>query len=387
MPSRNVALLIETSNAYARGILSGVVDFIRAGDHWSIFLPEQNRGARPPLWLSKWNGDGIIARIETKEIAKVIEKTGLPIVDVSAARHIPTAPWVETNDETIGKLAFTHFDERGYSNFAFCGESCFNWSRWRQQSFEREVRKAGKNYFECNTNDRGLSNPSWGREKELLAAWLTQLPRPVGIFSCYDIKAQKILDVCRELEIAVPEEIAVLGVDNDELLCELATPALSSIVCNTRQTGFQAAQLLDRLMRGETVDTDSIRVKPLGIRTRQSTDVLAVSDPIVATALQFIREHAYEDINVSDVVRAASISRRMLENRFQKILGRTPHDEIVRLRIARAKQLLVETDLPLTKVALKAGYENTEYLSAVFKKIVGVPPGQYRRSQKGPSLQ
>lgn len=380
MPRRSVALLIEMSNSYARGLLEGIAEYARHHERWSIYLPEQERGGRPPKWLHRWKGDGIIARIETDEIAAALRKTKLPVVDVSAARHLPDIPWVETNDAAIVDLGTKHLLDRGFRNLAFCGDPGFNWSNWRKQNFCDTVRERGLEEYVYDSLSRLAPNYSWNREKRGLATWLKKLPRPVGILACYDIQAQKVLEVCRELDIAVPEEVAVLGVDNDPLLCELADPPLSSVICNTRRTGQEAAQLLDRMMSGEQVPSQAILVDPLGIQTRQSTDILAIDDPDVATALRFIRENALDGIKVSEVLRHVPLSRRVLEKRFSDLLGRTPHEEIQRLRLDRIKRLLTETDLPLNAIALRTGFEHVEYMSVFFKKAEGVPPGKYRKS-------
>lgn len=382
MNRRSVALLIETSNAYSRGVLDGIIDYVRQHEAWSIYLPEQERGARPPSWLSRWRGDGIVARIETDEIARAVLRTKLPAVDVSAARHVPDIPWVETDDEAITKMAADHLIERGFRNLAYCGDPGFNWSVWRQQQFERIVHESG---CQCHVHEsiaRTDPSYSWDREKRGLAKWLQRLPRPVGILACYDIKAQQLLDVCRELDIAVPEEVAVLGVDNDRLVCDLATPPLSSVICNTHRTGYEAASLLDRMMAGEAIGAESVLLKPLGIETRQSTDILAIDDPDVAAAVRFIRENAWSGINVGHVLREVPLSRRVLENRFRKILGRTPHEEITRLRIDRVKQLLTETDLPLAEISSRTGFQHDEYMSVAFKKAVGMPPSKYRQAER-----
>ena len=180
-----------------------------------------------------------------------------------------------------------------------------------------------------------------------------------------------------------PKQVAVLGVDNDPLLCELADPPLSSIICNTRRTGFEAASLLDRMMSGERIGATPILVQPQGIRTRQSTDILAINDPEIASALRYIRENALLGINVSDVLRQIPLSRRVLENRFRKELGRTPHEEITRLKLERVKELLVATDFSLADIAQRTGFEHIEYLSVFFRKSTGMPPGQYRQSMRG----
>lgn len=382
MPRPNVALLIETSNSYSRGVLRGIVDYGRTHQRWSIFLPEQERGGRPPAWLRRWRGDGIIARIENDEIAEALRKLKLPVVDVSAARHLPNIPWVETNDAAIAELAVGHLLDRGFRQLAFCGDPGFNWSNWRRDQFRQLAESEGFEAFVYDSLSRNDPRYSWTREKRGLTGWLSGLPKPVGVFACYDIQAQKILDVCRQLDIAVPEEVAVIGVDNDRLLCELADPPLSSVICDTRRTGYEAAKLLDRLMRGESVDPEPILVAPLGIETRQSTDVLAINDADIAAALRFIREHAFDGINVADVVRTVRLSRRVLESRFQKILGRTPHAEINRLKLERIKELLSETELPLAEIARRTGFEHDEYMSVFFRKATGIPPGEFRRARK-----
>ena len=383
MKRRNVALLIETSNSYARGVLEGIADYIRHHERWSIFLPEQERGGTPPQWLKRWNGDGIIARIETDQIASAMNTTKIPVVDVSAARFLPDIPWVETDDESIAQLGVTHLKDRGFRNLAYCGDPGFNWSNWRKEAFEKIVQEEGLQIHSFDSLSRTDHTYSWNREKKGLARWLKRLPRPVGILACYDIQAQKVLDVCRELDIAVPEQVAVLGVDNDPLLCELADPPLSSIICNTRRTGFEAASLLDRMMSGERIGAAPLLVKPQGIRTRQSTEILAINDPEIASALRFIRENALQGINVSDVLRKVPLSRRVLENRFRKEIGRTPHEEITRLKLDRVKELLIATDFSLAEIAQRTGFDHLEYLSVFFRKSEGMPPGRYRQSMRG----
>ncbi|MCA8988483.1 MAG: DNA-binding transcriptional regulator [Planctomycetaceae bacterium] len=377
---RSVALLVETSNAYARGIIEGIIDYVRHHESWSIYLPEQERGGKPPDWLNTWKGDGVIARVETQEIAEVILKSNLPAVDVSAARLIPEIPWVETDDAEIARLAFEHLYERGFRNLAYCGNTQFNWSKWRQDAFSQLALAAKCQLHIHDLNSSGAQEVSWTHEKKELARWLRSLPRPIGIMACYDIQAQKILDVCRELDIAVPEEMAIIGVDNDELICGLSTPSLTSVICDTYRTGYEAASLLDRLMIEKDVGPTTIRVKPLGVETRRSTETLAIDDPELALALRFIRENATTGINVQDVLKVVPLSRRVLENRFRKLLGRTPHEEIARLRVEKAKQLLVETDLKLSEIAQRSGFQHDEYMTVAFKKSVGIPPSKYRSS-------
>jgi LacI family transcriptional regulator len=375
---RSVALLIETSNAYARGLLDGIIAYQREHELWSIYVGEQERGARPPDWLRNWRGDGIIARIETDAIASVVRRMRLPTVDVSAARLLPHIPWVETDDGEIARLAAQHLIDRGFRTLAYCGEPQFNWSEWRETSFREFAIEAGCECLVFQGKPRSDEDYSWTRERRRLKSWVEKLPKPVGIMACYDFKGQQLLDVCRELAIAVPEQVAVLGVDNDVRLCRLCTPPLSSVIPDTRRTGYKAAELLDRMMRGDRMTSEALLVPPLGIAERQSTDVYAIDDPEIVTALRYIREHACEGITVADVLRVVPLSRRMLEHRFQKMARRTPYAEIVRIRMDRALRLLRETDLPLAEIAKRAGFASSIYLSKAFKKYTGVSPRAYR---------
>lgn len=382
---RNVALLIETSNEYARGLLQGIASYIRQHEEWTVLLPEQERGARPPAWLGVWEGDGIIARIENEEIADAVRSTNLPTVDVSSARYLPDIPWVETDDRAIANLAAEHLIERGFRHFGFSGVEGFNWSLWRERYFVEHVESHGYTCLTHRAPNRDRPDYSWSCEHERLRAWLRELPKPMGVFACYDIQAQQLLDACRVEDVAVPEQVAVIGVDNDHLLCELAMPPLSSVAPDSFRSGYESASLLDRIMNGEDVTNNARLVAPLGVITRQSTDVLAIGDPEVAKAARFIRENACSGIKVGDVLRQVDVSRRVLESRFQKLIGRTPHEEIVRYRIARVKHLLKETDFSLADIADRAGFRHVEYLTVAFKKQVGVAPSIYRSQQSGPS--
>ncbi|MBM3964890.1 MAG: DNA-binding transcriptional regulator [Planctomycetes bacterium] len=380
-----MALLIETSNAYARGLLEGIVEYQREHDRWSVFLPEQERGASPPAWLAKTPLDGVIARIETAAIARAVSRLKVPVVDVSSARRVSHIPWIETDDSAIARLAFDHLVERGFRSFAFCGPKGLNWSQWRREHFVACCEQAG---FSCDS----FLTPSPYRKVETtqttekLSHWLEALPKPLGMFCSYDIQAQVVLDRCRTLELAVPEQIAVIGVDNDPLLCDLSRPSLTSIAPDARGAGYFAAQWLDqvmesdkRLRRDSNLSVPTKLMPPLGIVPRQSTDILAVEDPTVAKAIQFIRAHACDGIQVTDVLQHVAMSRRMLETRFTQATGKTPHEMISEARLSRVKELLQQTELPIEAIAERAGFEHSEYMSVAFRKAFGVPPGRYRR--------
>jgi LacI family transcriptional regulator len=373
-----VALLIETSNAYARGLLQGITAYIREHGPWSTYISEHGRGDSVPHWLRGWKGDGILARIENRRIAKVIAERRLPTVDLSAAGLVPGLPWVETDDQAIAKLAVEHLLERGFRHLGFCGLTEYRWSIWRCEHFERIAREAG---CECHVHlakPRGDRAADWAAEQRDLARWVQRLPKPVGVLACFDIRGRQLLDACRSVGVRVPDDVAVLGVDNDTVLCELAEPALSSIAPDTHRTGYLAAQLLDGMMAGRPVPGTVHLIKPLGTVARRSTDALAIGDPEVSNAVRYIRENACRGIGVSQVLQTVPLSRRVLESRFRKLLGRTPHQEILRCRIERIKELLRATDLPLKTIAVRVGIPHLEYLSVTFKRAVGTTPGEYR---------
>ncbi|MEI8210842.1 MAG: DNA-binding transcriptional regulator [Planctomycetota bacterium] len=379
-----VALLIETSNAYARGLLEGIVKWQREHDRWSIHLPEQERGAAPPKWIRQLPLDGVIARIETAAIARAVSDLHVPVVDVSSARRVAQVPWIETDDAEIAKLAFDHLFERGFRSFAFCGPQGLNWSRWRREHFVHRCAQAGAKCHVMQTPSPYRRVLSEGPSLEL-ARWLAGLPKPIGMFCAYDIQAQVVLDRCRNLEIAVPEQIAVIGVDNDPLLCDLARPSLTSIAPDARGAGYFAAEWLDvamnerRRTKSHPIDAPTRLMPPLGIVPRQSTDILAVEDSTVAKAIQFIRDHACDGIQVADVLRHVAMSRRMLEARFRSATGKTPHEMISTTRLMRVKELLYQTDLSTEAIATRSGFEHVEYMSVAFRKAFGLPPGRFRK--------
>jgi len=376
---REVALIIETSNGYARGLLNGIIAYMREHESWSVYLGEQGRGDDPPRWLRRWRGDGVIARIENARIAAAVVESGLPAVDVSAARKVAALPWVETDDRAIADAAAQHLLQRNFRQLAFCGDDRFNWSRWRCEHFRRAAADADVACSVYEPSARARSD--WDAMEDEIGSWLLSLPRPLGVMASYDIRARHVLDACRRVGLAVPDQVAVVGVDNDEFLCNLSDPPLSSVAPDTRRTGYEAAALLDRLMSGrERRRGQAIFIEPLGVVARRSTDVFALGDPEVSAAVRFIREHACEGIAVKDLLAEVPLSRRVLEDRFRKLLGRTPHDEIARVRFERVRQLLRESRLPLTEIAQRSGFRNAEYLATAFRREFGVSPHAYRDS-------
>jgi len=395
MPHRKkIALLIESSRAYGRGLLRGIAAHVRTHPGWSIYLQSRSPEDPTPPWLEGWEGDGVIARIESRAMERAVLALGLPAIDLRGAFDV-RMPLVESNERTTSKLAFDHLTRRGFRQLAFCGFGGANYSARRLRYFAELAGAAGLplHQFESPT----ASSPS-GQEMTLSAReqlaqlpdasmleWLSELPKPIGLFACNDVRGQQVLNACRELDIGIPEQMAVLGVDNDSLYCELSDPPLSSVVLNSERIGMVAAQLLDGMIDGGLVPPPKSFVDAERVETRQSSDVMAIADVEVAAAARFIRLHACQLIAVDDVVAETRISRRQLERRFREAFGRSLHGEITRIRLQRVKALLHETDLPLARLAELTGYPHPEYLSAVFRKSEGTPPSAYRRAQKGPA--
>lgn len=379
-PQKHVALLIETSNEYARGLLKGIMAYTRTHRPWSIYLGEHSRLETDFSWLADWRGDGLLARIETEEMADLVRSLRLPAVDLSASRLLPELPCVETNDRMIAEWAAEHLLSRGFKHFAYCGEPAFSWSRSRGAHFADYLEDRGFPVFVHSA----VPLTSGREERDGMASWVRELPQPVGIMACYDNTALKLLEACRLAGVSVPEEAAVISVDNDSLLCNLSSPPLSSIQPNAIETGYQAAALLDSLMSGIPVEPVIHRIDPIEVVTRMSSDIIAVDDPYVAEAVRYIREHAYEDLKVGDLLKAIPLSRRSLDHRFQSALGRTPHEEIVAVKMKLIARLLEETDWTLPVIAEQIGYKHAEYMSVAFKKHTGLSPGVYREQRAGP---
>ncbi len=379
-----VALLIETSRGYGRGMLRGVIRYARLHGPWALHVMPGDLAQTLPM-MRQWGGSGIIARIETPEIARMILRSRLPTValDLSDAQLAPSHPLhrlceVRMNSGAVGCLAAEHLLERGFSQYAYVGAiGGENWCRWRRESFCERLAQSG---FGCHVykppQERRAQD--WGRESKRLARWLRDLPKPIGLMAANDIRGRQVLDLCMENALRVPDDIAVVSVDDDELLCELCDPPLSSIQVNTDLGGYQTAAMLDRLMRRRIRSRKLILVDPIRVVERRSTRTNRLGDAEVAAAVEFIRDSAGRPAQVSDVVRSVGISRRALELRFQRTLGRSILDEIHRFRFDRAKALLEETDQPARRIAEECGFGSESYFGKVFRRTFGMTVRQYR---------
>jgi len=313
-------------------------------------------------------------------LVKNCAQLGIPLVDLNDRPPYPGVPKIRPNNTAIAHSAAAHFLERGFRHFAFCGFGNEGWSCERRDGYIEALRLAGQSCEVLDLDYPGVITPGWNAQQvPLLVAWLRRLPKPTAIMACVDVRAFQVITAAQQAGILVPEEIALLGVNNDVMRCELSYPSLSSIALNAHHSGYHAAEVLDQMLRGEGTPAAETRIDPLGVVTRMSTDILAVGDRNVAAALSFIRERACKGISVNEVVTHASASRSQLEKKFRRFIGRSPQAEIRRVQLARAKELLSETDLPLKTIAAMTGFEHIEYLSVVFKRMTSESPGQFRK--------
>lgn len=378
----HVSLILEAAFASGRNILQGVTHFAREHGAWIFHHEWRNTDVFYPHWLDSWSGDGAIARVETERIAQVLAASEKPVVDVLGEVPGHLFPQVHVDDHAIGALAARYMLERGFRCFAYCGLSPCGWSERRRDGYLEALTAEG---FEAEVLERPMRSRrprAWEVQAGELAEWLLHLRKPAALMLCNDVHGYEVLEACRMAGITIPGELALIGVDDDETVCEVCQPQLSSVITNDRLVGYEAARLLARLMAGGRWNGKPILVPPSGVRTRLSSDILAIEDSAVVAALQYIQEHAREGVTVADVARHVPVCRSLLQRRFKHTLGRTLHDEIQRVRIDHVKFLLEESDLPLAVIAEKAGFRHQAYLGAVFRKHTGQTPLQYRRHRQ-----
>jgi LacI family transcriptional regulator len=372
--TRRILLLIETSFACFRRCIQGIASFSRSAPEWILHTAEPHVPYAECIRACK--PDAVIARYDPK-VATLLRRKKLPVIYVyDGEAH------VGVDNVTVGRLAAEHLLDLGLRNFAFYG---IDWPmlQSRLQGFQTRLAKNGQKIgaiFWPNLTGRGM----WPLNNPDLDRWLLSLPKPIGLFAANDLLAFETVQRCRQLKIQVPEELAVLGVDNDEMLCAIASPEISSVQTPDMLVGYTAASRLRRLIGSGKSETkhnaaDTLLLPPQEVIVRRSTDVIALGDADLAAALAFIRQNADKPIGVEEVLNRVGISRRSLEGKFKSALKRTPLEEIRRVHIERAKTLLLDWNLPISSVARQSGFESADWLAEVFKRETGMNPTDYRR--------
>lgn len=376
----HVALLIETSLASGRDILRGIARYVRENEPWALYYEPRSLQESFPRWLRRWTGDGIIARIQNRKMADEIAATGIPVVDVLGVVPDLPFPLVHVDDRAIARMAADHLLERGFRHFGFFGIAGENWSQRRLVEFRAAIAQAGYQVAPYELPRDAAGAHSWERMEDKLASWVAALPKPCGVLVCSDQRGPQFLEACRRAQVVVPDEVAVIGVDDDEPLCEVCHPPLSSIKPGHADVGYQAAAVLDSLLRGAARPKKPVLAAPQQVVTRLSSDVLAIEDPTMVSALRLIRDHAHEGLHVDAIARQVGLSRSVLQRRFRAQLKRSVHQEILAAKIKRARELLIKTDLSLAEVAERAGFKHQEYMGAVFRARLKRTPNQVRQS-------
>lgn len=372
-----VAVLVETSTAWGRGIVSGINDYLRHHQHWQVLL--EPRGPNSELRLPRdWQGEGIIARVASPAMARTLEALRVPVVNVSSiALGGPQFPRVANDVSAIMRMALDHLLGRGFRHFGFFSMQSVH----LRNEFEAAVRMTG---FDCASYvlaPSGRMEPSWNLNADLLRDWLLSLPKPVAILAWGN--GRPLVYAAQMAGLTIPEDVAVVTSYYDELVNELSPMPLSGVQVGCEQVGLRAAELLDRMLAGEMISVPPILLlPPLRVMTRQSTSTLAIHDSALARAVSFIRECAAEPIGVPEVARHAGLSRCVLERRFRDAFQRSPGEEIRRVRMERAKQLLAETDLPIPEVAEMAGFGSNAYLADIFQRTMQQSPLRYRKQMR-----
>jgi LacI family transcriptional regulator len=386
-----VALLLETSTEYGRGLLRGIVKYARLHGPWSVYISPGHLEQVLPKAKS-WAGTGIIARIHSSQMAEMIRATGLPVVASSLEEMTWDQPQgdfceIRTDSPGIARMAAQHLMEQGLRHFGFCGFGSCQWSSRREHAFTQCLTDAG---FACHQQNIQFANwiqrPDWiqtsEHERPIVEEWLKSVPKPVGVMACNDACGREVLQACATAGLRVPDDVAVVGVDNDELLCELADPPLSSIALSLEQAGYEAATVLDAMMSGQPEHQETVLVRPATVVARRSSEVIAQDDGLVVSALRFIRDHAGQPIGVPDVVDELRVCRRTMERRFIRAMGRSILAEITRCRLDRAKRLLIETDLPVHRVATSSGFTNTRSFNRTFWREEGRTATAFRSHEE-----
>ncbi len=374
-----VVLVLDTSRAFGRRLLLGITKYARLNGAWAFYSELGNIQSNLPK-INVSQADGIIM-CDSDRFKHLVKLKKSSILIIHNTEDYPGFPAIKTDSKSIAQMAIDHLISKGLKNFGFCGFDDMKWSIERNKYFEEIL--ADKD-FEVSTfiEPQYFSKKKWVLEQKLMAEWLTELPKPVGIMACNDDRAQHVIEACKIAQLKIPQDVSVIGVDNDDLICDACDPPLSSIVLDFERAGFEAAKLLDDFMNNKNFQPKVLTVKPTHIKVRKSTDVIATQDKELLKAINFIKQNFRKDIRVVDVVESTAISRRSLELRFREKLSRSINDEIRRIRIEHICNLLIETDLSISEIAYGLGFSSVEHISRYFQREIGKSPREFRKVQE-----
>lgn len=379
-------LLTDFTEAFAHNLLRGILEYSKGREPWVVcrMPPSYKRANGIPgvlEWAKKWEADAIIAQFDDTDEVELFRQNGIIALAQDFKSRFSVIPNITSMYKQTGQMAADFFLQKGFRNFAFYGYKDVVWSEERCMGFrDRIVEKGfGDCFFEYQK--QSLEN-LWYYESEPVGNWIRYLPRPVALMACDDTQGNKIMELCRVMGIKIPEEIAVLRVDNDEIICGLSDPPLSSVELNIVKGGYEAARLIERLLLDKDTISKDVVIQPITIINRLSTDIYATDDPLILKALKYIHQNLTNQINVEDIVRQVPLSRRLLEIRFKQVTGQSIHQYISNLRIERFSQLLLSSTEPISELAAQVGLTDAKNLARQFKEWKGCTPIEYRRWNK-----
>jgi len=377
-----ILLLTDLTSQYSRSLLKGIMRYSKEQGNWvfqrmPMYYRMLNGEKGVVAWAKEWKADAVIAQLSDVNI-EMLNNLSIPIIVQNYSDRNPLVSNLTGDYFKTGVMAADFFIQKGYSNFAFYGFNGSVWSRERRDGFISQLKHNGfKTFVKTNASD---DSDKWNKDHEAIAKWLQMLPKPLALFACDDLYALHVTEACNMFNISVPEEVAVLGVDNDELLCNISNPPLSSILLNAEQGGYEAGHLIHQLINKEITEPFNIVVPPLMIVRRTSTDRYAVDDKYIRSVLEFIDKNFTRHILVDELVSLVPLSRRVLEKRFKKEIHQSIHQYIMDLRLEYFKHLLLTSDEKMYDMAIKSGLSDCKNLSRFFKKRFDQSPAQYRKT-------
>ena len=376
-----------------KGISAGITQYIRNNGHWQLIAWPDN-SFESLVFLEKQGCQGAIINVPTSAKAQQLLRVGIPIIAYSTLQDMGKLPYISTDSRRVAKLAFEYLSNKQFESFAFFGLTEARWTRDRLKYFSDFVSQSGNALHIFKGKPIHVANnlisfaklwidTTLKRGQQDLVEWLEQLPKPVAVLASCDILGFHLSHVAKEIGLSIPDDIAILGIDNNEALCNICMPPLSSIALNLNKAGYDAAELLDQIISGkEQLKGQQIKIQPIHVKERASTDIFAIDDTDVIKALKYIRSHNREPMQVEDIARHVCISKRSLQMKFHQILNTSIHDEIIHAHFLIARQLLLETNLSIENIAIRSGFHYSSNMRRAFLDITGLLPHKYRQTHR-----
>ena len=376
-----------------KGISAGITQYIRNTGHFQL-IPWPDNSYESLSFLKQQGCKGVIANIPTASQAQQLLEIGMPIIAYSSLQSMGNIPFISSDSQQLAKVAFEYLLGKQFKHFGFFGLTEARWTDDRLKHFSDFVTQSGHDLHVFRGQPIHVANnlPSYAklwtdttmkRGQQELIQWLEELPKPIAILVSCDILGCHLSHLVQETGLSIPDDIAILGIDNNEALCNICIPRLSSIAMNLNKAGYDAAELMYQIISGKAqLEGQHIKIQPMQVKERASTDIFAISDPDVVKALKYIRMHNHEPMQVDEIAAHVCISKRSLQMKFHQVLGASIHDEIIHAHFLTARNLLLETDLPIDKIAIRSGFHYSSNMRRAFQDITGMLPHKYRQAHR-----